>query len=542
VVLKRTFPVLVGTAAAAVLAATALGRAQAPAGGANVVHDALWKAFDADSDNWITRDEMRSAFGKWYDAADSAKSGSVTTDQLGPALNTALALPAPEAPAGRGGRGAGGRAGAPGGRGAGRGSGAFVAGATTPGLNEPCGGRSQTPTQPCASDVEKMLAALPATAPAKPVKAHKVLIWSRIPSAGFQHSSIPLAAKTVEELGKKTGAWTSDTSWDPAVFTADNLKQYDAIFLSSTTGCFLDMAPIVAPGADAATPEAKAEAKRVTDERRAALIGFVRGGKGVAGIHATGDSYHSACPNDEQAAGRGGFGRGGGGAAGQGGTLATIILRWSWGVDDKKLQNNDLKLTKADMEGVADAMYAELDPGQAGHVSKTDFAARIMPLVTLQNQYVGSPGRDNGRGSWPDWDNMIGGFFKFHWLDPQQITVKIDDKASPLTKMFNGKEFDVNDETYTFSVNSFSRKNVHVLTSIDYDKFSFLAKLKESSPRPDHDFGLSWIKRDGQGRVFYMALGHDERIYAMKPMVEHLLAGMQYVLGDLKADDSPSQK
>ena len=67
-------------------------------------------------------------------------------------------------------------------------------------------------------------------------------------------------------------------------------------------------------------------------------------------------------------------------------------------------------------------------------------------------------------------------------------------------------------------------------------------KLKESNPRPDHDFGLSWIKKDGQGRVFYMALGHNERIYAMTPMLEHMLAGMQYALGDLKADDSPSQK
>jgi type 1 glutamine amidotransferase len=79
-----------------------------------------------------------------------------------------------------------------------------------------------------------------------------------------------------------------------------------------------------------------------------------------------------------------------------------------------------------------------------------------------------------------------------------------------------------------------------VLTSINYDKFTFMAKLKESNPRPDHDFGLSWIKKDGQGRVFYMALGHNERIYAIKSMLEHMLAGMQYALGDLKADDSPS--
>ncbi len=207
-----------------------------------------------------------------------------------------------------------------------------------------------------------------------------------------------------------------------------------------------------------------------------------------------------------------GAGRGGGG--GRGGAERTraarwpsVILRWSWGVDEKKLQANDLTLTKADMEAVSDAMYDQLDTEKAGKVSQANFTTRIVPLVTQANQYVGTAGRDNGRGSWPDWDNMIGGWFKFHWLDPQKITVKIDDKSSPLTKMFNGQDFDVNDETYTFSINSFSRKNVHVLTSINYDKMSFMDKLKESNPRPDHDFGLSWIKKDGQGRVFYMALG-----------------------------------
>ena len=51
-----------------------------------------------------------------------------------------------------------------------------------------------------------------------------------------------------------------------------------------------------------------------------------------------------------------------------------------------------------------------------------------------------------------------------------------------------------------------------------------------------------WKRRYGQGRVFYMALGHDERIYGMPAMMEHLLAGLQYAVGDLKADDSPSQK
>jgi type 1 glutamine amidotransferase len=507
----------VACAGAAAVMSMAPARMKAQAPPASGVGAQLFTIFDADKDGSVTAAEIKTAFTAWYDAADTQKSGSVTQEQLAGALNAALGPPAPGgtgAPGGGGGRGFGG----------GRGATEFVAGAPTPGLNEPCGGRSQHPTVPCASDVEQMMAVLPSAAPAKPAKARKVLIFSRIPSAGYQHSSIPLAAKAVEELGRKTGAWTSDTSWDPAVFTADNLKQYDAIFLSSTTGCFLD----------------KAGDKAATDARRAAFMEFVRGGKGVAGIHATGDSYHSPCPNDEGAGGGRGGGRGN--ANGPGGTLASVILRWSWGLNDKKLQANDLTLTKADIDAVSAAWYKQLDPGNAGKVLQAAFMNGIVPVATQENRYVGTPGRDQGRGSWPDWDNMIGGWFKFHWLNPQHIVVKIDDKVSPLTKMFNGQDFDVYDETYTFSVNSFSRENVHVLTSINYDKMSFMDRLKESQPRPDHDFGLSWIKRDGQGRMFYMALGHDERIYSMKAMMEHLLAGMQYTLGDLKADDSPSKK
>jgi type 1 glutamine amidotransferase len=155
---------------------------------------------------------------------------------------------------------------------------------------------------------------------------------------------------------------------------------------------------------------------------------------------------------------------------------------------------------------------------------------------------VGRQGRDTQVGTWPDFDKMIGGFFKFHWLDPQLIAVKIDDPKSPLTAMFHGQDFEIRDETYTYGMDTWSRENLHVLTSINYGKMSEEDKLKEDFPRSDHDYGLSWIKRDGNGRVFYEALGHHERVYAIRPMLEHILAGMQYVLGDLKADDRPSAK
>ena len=37
----------------------------------------------------------------------------------------------------------------------------------------------------------------------------------------------------------------------------------------------------------------------------------------------------------------------------------------------------------------------------------------------------------------------------------------------------------------------------------------------------------------------YEAHGHGERVYAIRPWLEHVLAGVQYALGDLQADATP---
>ena len=213
---RTTGALLVACAAAAIGTVTAAWQAPAPAPGTpaapqaagrgggrgSVVAPLLFTAADADKDGGVTQSELKAAFGKWYADADAAKAGTITQEQLSAVLAAALPTPPPDpaaAPAGNPGAGAGARgagAAAPGG-------GASIEpvwGSPTPGLNDPCGGRSQTPTAACTADIEKMMAALPATAPAKPAKARKVLIWSRVPSAGFQHSSIPMAARTIEEL------------------------------------------------------------------------------------------------------------------------------------------------------------------------------------------------------------------------------------------------------------------------------------------------------------------------------------------------------
>ena len=150
-------------------------------------------------------------------------------------------------------------------------------------------------------------------------------------------------------------------------------------------------------------------------------------------------------------------------------------------------------------------------------------------------------GRDMQVGTWPDYNKMIGGFFKFHFSN-QPVTLKIDDPGSPLTVMFGGQPFDFRGEVYTFGMDTWSRENLHVLTSIDYSKMSDADKAKENNPRSDHDYGLTWIHRNGNGRVFYFAFGNEEKTFFIKALNEQLLAGLQYALGDLKADDSPSVK
>jgi type 1 glutamine amidotransferase len=204
-------------------------------------------------------------------------------------------------------------------------------------------------------------------------------------------------------------------------------------------------------------------------------------------------------------------------------------------------RNRDQKLDRAEASALADAWFQTLDTKKTGRVTQPDFAffALLVPKATGAAAVPVAQGPDTQVGTWPDFNRLIGGYFKFHWLDPQQITMKVDDPASPLTKMFTSTNLVVHDEIYTMGIQSFSRDNVRVLTSIDYAKMSAEDKALEDNPRPDRDYGLSWIKREGQGRVFYEALGHSERIYAMRPMLEHVLAGMQYVLGDLKADDTP---
>jgi type 1 glutamine amidotransferase len=51
---------------------------------------------------------------------------------------------------------------------------------------------------------------------------------------------------------------------------------------------------------------------------------------------------------------------------------------------------------------------------------------------------------------------------------------------------------------------------------------------------------MVWIKAEGKGRVFNSVLGHRPEFYMMPDLVKMMLGGIQFVLGDLEGDTTPS--
>ena len=118
-----------------------------------------------------------------------------------------------------------------------------------------------------SEDVSKIQAALPQTA-AKPARPRRLLVFFR--TEGYVHASIPYANEAFRDMGQKTGAFTADFSDDMAVFTAENLKRYDAVLFNSTTKLAFNDA-----------------------SQRQAVLDFVKSGKGLIGIHAAADNFYT---------------------------------------------------------------------------------------------------------------------------------------------------------------------------------------------------------------------------------------------------------
>jgi hypothetical protein len=256
------------------------------------------------------------------------------------------------------------------------------------------------------ADVQKIKDALPDKATAKPAKPRKLLLFYRC--EGFRHTDgIVAGNKAFELMGQKTGAFSTVSSDDMAVFTPEKLAEFDAIVFNNTTAL-----------------------KFENPQHRETLLAFVKGGKGLIGVHSSTDNFYN----------------------------------------------------------------------------------------------------------WPEAAAMMGALFAGHpW---GRCAVKLDDPQHPLLAAFGGKGFWISEEMYKMR-EPYSRENLRVLLSMDLGKMT--AKDTEVG-RADKDNPIAWIQQVGQGRVFYCSFGHGRHIFFEKPLLQFYLDGIQYAVGDLPADATPSAK
>lgn len=134
---------------------------------------------------------------------------------------------------------------------------------------------------------------------------------------------------------------------------------------------------------------------------------------------------------------------------------------------------------------------------------------------------------------WPEYGEMIGGYFDEHPWGTFQAPIIVEDPNFPGMSQWP-REFTLTDEIY--QIKNFSRKDRRVLMRLDS------TKLDLNNPRvhrTDRDFAVAWAKMYGKGRVYYNTLGHVSENWD-NPQFQNMYVGaIRWVLGLVDADVTP---
>ncbi len=126
---------------------------------------------------------------------------------------------------------------------------------------------------------------------------------------------------------------------------------------------------------------------------------------------------------------------------------------------------------------------------------------------------------------WPEYGEMIGGYFDEHPWTTFAAPIVVEDPNFPAVRHFP-HAFTKRDEIY--QPKSWSRDKVNVLLSLD------ASKLDLKNPRvhrTDRDFAVAWAKTYGKGRVFYSTSGAYDGVLGRSRHPEDVLRGDQVGFG-----------
>ncbi len=188
-----------------------------------------------------------------------------------------------------------------------------------------------------------------------------------------------------------------------------------------------------------------------------------------------------------------------------------------------------------------DAIYLNNTVGPI--FSAPEIRESLVRFIREGGGLAGNHGATHASLDWPEFAEMIGGKNGPHRDANEKVAIKLDDPKSLVNAAFRGQPFEFTDEFFRFPTAPYSREKLHVLLSFDVEKTDMnQGRACQACVRADSDYAISWIRKFGKGRVFYCSLGHNPTAFWTPQILEHLLAGIQFVLGDLKADATPSAR
>ena len=162
--------------------------------------------------------------------------------------------------------------------------------------------------------------------------------------------------------------------------------------------------------------------------------------------------------------------------------------------------------------------------------------ANLLAFVDSGKGIVGIHSATDTYKGWKEYNEMMGGAFVKHpWNSGDTVRVKNLDPKHPVNASFKGEGITLKDEIYKFRNDTASPADRRMLLALDANGTDMAKDTDDLRSL----YPIAWVDTWGKGRVFYCSLGHNDEIYMNPVVMEHYLAGIQYALGELKADATP---
>jgi uncharacterized protein (TIGR03437 family) len=193
------------------------------------------------------------------------------------------------------------------------------------------------------------------------------------------------------------------------------------------------------------------------------------------------------------------------------------------------VHTEDISLLTADFLRTFDAVYFFT----SGELPLSDQQkADLLEFIRQGKGFGGSHSATDCLYTWPEYGDMIGGYFDGHpWT--REAVVDVEDAQNPMVTHL-APSFRFTEEFYQFR--AFSRDQVRVLLTLDTSSVDMTAA---GINRTDGDFALAWIRNYGKGRVFYSAFGHFPENFQLPPIRKMLLTALLWLTGEIDADATP---